>query len=161
MKSLLKAVVGIALVAALGGINRSQASTVYTDANLKGCYGFLSNSVGQLAPLNSSIVGTICFDGKGHIVPKDPLSGEAQTGWTMNVGGIIMPVMTVAGTYAVTNSPGQGMGTFSFTSGGCGSYVFSFNEVKAGVAQGFQFVIVDGENCGTAPVQGGWARLQP
>ena len=45
MKNMLKIMAGIVLLAALGGISRSQASTVYTDGVLRGCYGFLSNSV--------------------------------------------------------------------------------------------------------------------
>lgn len=162
MNSMTKALAGMVLLAALGGINRSQASTVYTDANLKGCYGFLSSTVGQPSPLNASTVGTICFDGAGHILGKTG-GGEDQTGWVQNTDGSVSSFADVTGTYVVTNSPGQGMGTFTFTSVGCGEYAFTLNEIKSSIAQGFQFTLVASSGCkqDTAPVASGWARIQP
>ena len=161
MKSLLKAV-AVVLLAALGGVSRSQAATVYTVANLKGCYGFLNNSVGQPSPLNASTVGTICFNGNGGIVGKTG-GGEDQTGWVDNTDGSVTSASDVNGTYLLNNKPGQGMGTFTFTTNGCGTYAFTLNEVKVGIAQGFQFTLINQDNCSqhSALVARGWARIQP
>jgi hypothetical protein len=160
MKNMLKAA-AIVLLAALGGVNRSQAATVYTNSALTGCYGFLSHSVGISPPLNRSTVGTICFDGLGNIVP---IAGTVdQTGWYQNTNGAVATVANVAGGYAVTNTPGQGMGTFSFK-GVCGVYGFSINSVDlpTGIAHGFQFSLVGNKGCQKSPnVIGGTAYLQP
>lgn len=157
MKNILKLMVGIMLLAALGGLGSSQAQTAYTTAALKGCYGFLSNSVDVAPPFNRSTVGTICFDGIGGIIP---MAGTLdQTGWWQNTGGTSLFIPSVAGSYTVTNSPGQGMGFFSF-SGSCGTYAFSINSVdSSGLAHGFQFSLV--KPCGAPKVIGGTAYLQP
>ena len=161
MKNMLKAVAGIVLLAALGGIDRSQAATAYTDSALNGCYGFLSNSVDVAPPLNRSTVGTICFDGQGRIVPN--AGALDQTGWYQNTNGVIVAAALVTGSYAVTNAPGQGMGTFNFPKA-CGIYAFSINSVDpaTGVAHGFQFSLVSSKGCQKGPnVVGGTAYLQP
>jgi hypothetical protein len=160
MKNMLKAMAAIVLLTALGGVSRSQASTAYTNSALNGCYGFLSNSVGIVPPLNRSTVGTICFDGLGSIVP---IAGTLdQTGWYQNTNGTAVAAANVAGGYAVTNVPGQGMGTFGFK-GVCGVYAFSINSVdSAGIAHGFQFSLISSKGCQRSPnVIGGTAYLQP
>jgi len=163
MKSMLKAVAGIVLLAALGGVNRSQAATAYTDSALNGCYGFLSNSVDVAPPLNRSTVGTICFDGQGRIVPN--AGALDQTGWYQNTNGVIVAPALVTGNYAVTNAPGQGMGLLAFSlPKGCGEYAFSINSVDptTGIAHGFQFSLISSKGCQKGPnVVGGTAYLQP
>jgi hypothetical protein len=164
MRSMLKAMAGIVLLAALGGIGRSQAQHVYTDMVLKGCYGFLNTSVDTEGPnaarKNRSTVGTLCFDGNGLILST--LSGDNQTGSCINTNGAAVCKME-AGTYAVTNIPGQGMGTLNIT-GGCQTHAFSVNSVDAnGLAHGFQFSSIKRTKCsaGVPLVNGGTAYLQP
>ena len=160
MKNMLKIMAGIVLLAALGGISRSQASTVYTDSVLRGCYGFLSNSMDVAAGLHRSTVGTICFDGQGGIVPSS--GGEDQTGWWQNTNGTAISAANVSGGYSVTNVPGQGMGQFGFAKV-CGVYAFSINSVDANeLAHGFQFSLISSKGCQKGPnVIGGTAYLQP
>jgi hypothetical protein len=161
MKNMMKVIAGIALLVALGGAS-SQAQTTYTDAALQGCYGFLSASVGIPANLNTSTVGTICFNGDGAIVPN--VGALDQTGWMQTTNGAAVGLAHVGGKYAVTNVPGQGMGSLTF-SNGC-QYYFSINSVDAkGIAHGFQFSLVNYANCGNQPgdpnTVGGTAYLQP
>jgi len=157
MKNMLKVMAGIVLLAAWGGLGSSQAQTAYTNAAVKGCYGFLSNSVDVAPPSNRSTVGTICFDGMGGIIPS--AGSLDQTGWWQNTNGTPVTAATVAGTYSIPNSPGQGMGYFSFTSY-CGTYAFSINSVdSSGLAHGFQFSLI--KACGAPKVVGGTAYLQP
>jgi hypothetical protein len=151
---------GIVLLAALGGVSSSQASTNYGYGVLSGCYGFLSNSVDVAPPLNRSTVGTICFDGQGEIMAKS--GSEDQTGWWQTTNGSAVSSSSVAGGYSVTNTPAQGMGTFGFT-GGCVTYAFSINSVDlaTGIAHGFQFSLISNK-CQKSPnVVGGTAYLQP
>lgn len=166
LKSMSKAMAGIVLLAALGGIGRSQAQNVYNDTVLKGCYGFLNTSVDTEGPnaarKNESIVGTLCFDGNGNILKT--LAGDNQSGWWFDTNGVAKQGAD-SGTYmlAAPNVPGQGMGTFSFTKG-CQTYAFSVNSVDAnGLAHGFQFSQIKRTKCGSGVplVMGGTAYLQP
>jgi hypothetical protein len=73
MKNMLKAMAGIVLLAAFGGIGSAYGQNhMYTNAVLKGCYGFLVTSVDTEGPNtareNRDAVGTFCFDGMGHII---------------------------------------------------------------------------------------------
>jgi hypothetical protein len=159
MKNTLK-VTALVLLAAFGMISRCHASTVYTNGQLKGCYSFLSTSR-DAAPLDEVVVGTICFDGRGNIVPDS--GAEDQTGWEEILGGSLSTVGKEPGTYSVTNSPGQGMGTFSLSAASfCGKYAFSLHSLDAAtrIAGGFQFALITPGACGPAVV-GGWALLQP
>jgi hypothetical protein len=160
MKNMLTMMAGMVVLAAFGGVGTSHAQTAYTNAALKGCYGFLSNSVDVAPPLNRSTVGTICFDGNGGIIPN--AGALDQTGWWQNTNGALVGAAHVPGNYAVTNTPGQGMGELAFGAPGCGTYAFSINSVDpaTGIAHGFQFSLLKG--CAKSPdVIGGTAYLQP
>ena len=168
MKNMLKAMAGIVLLAALGGIGRSQAQTTYTDSVLKGCYGHLSTSVDtENPPRNKNIVGTVCFDGNGNIIPS--LSGVNQTGQYQNLNGVVVANVNGSGTYSLgnPNTPGQGMGTITVPggTGGCTSvHAFSVNSVDSnGLAHGFQYALIkrSGNCAGQPKVIGGTAYLQP
>jgi len=162
MKNTWKMVAGMVMLVAMGSIGTSHAQNAYQNTVLKGCYGFLSNSVDVAPPLNRSTVGTICFDGEGKIIP---VAGSLdQTGWCQNTNGTAVCVANVPGGYAVTNAPGQGMGQLNFGAPGCGLYAFSVNTVNAGtgIAQGFQFSLLSSKGCQKSPdVIGGTAYLQP
>jgi hypothetical protein len=162
MKNMMKMIAGIVLSAAIGGIGTSHAQTAYTNEALKGCYGFLSNSVDVAVGLNRSTVGTICFNGNASIIPN--VGALDQTGWWQNTNGIPLAVAKVPGNYAVTNVPGQGMGELVFGAPGCGTYAFSINSVDpgTGIAHGFQFSLLSSKGCTKSPdVVGGTAYLQP
>jgi hypothetical protein len=156
MKNMLKAVAGIVLLAAFGGIGSSYGQNhAYTNAPLKGCYGFLVTSVDTQGPNadreNRDAVGTFCFDGMGNITD--------QTGVCTNTNGTTTCIADITGTYAVTNAPGQGMGTLTHT--GCVStHVFSIFNVVGGVAQGFHFMREFNQSCEGPFVLGGTAYLQ-
>ena len=157
MKNMLKSMAGIVLLVGLGGLGSSQAQTAYTNAALRGCYGFLSNSVDVAPPSNRSTVGTICFDGVGKVIPT--AGGVNQTGWLQTTNGATVSAASVTGSYSVSNNPGQGMGFLSF-SGVCGTYAFSINSVdSSGLAHGFQFSLI--KACGAPRVVQGTAYLQP
>jgi hypothetical protein len=161
MKNMMKVMAGIALLVALGA-GSSQAQVAYTDAALQGCYGFRSDSVGVAPPLNTSTVGTICFNGAGVIIPN--AGALDQTGWMQTTNGVAAASVHVGGKYGVTNVPGQGMGSLVFTNG-C-EYYFSINSVDAnGIAHGFQFSLVNYASCEIKPgdpnTVGGTAYLQP
>jgi isoaspartyl peptidase/L-asparaginase-like protein (Ntn-hydrolase superfamily) len=161
MKNMFTIMAGIVLLAALGGVSRSQA-TNYPNSVLNGCYGYLLTSQDPL-PNDRSGVGTICFDGNGNILAGTnavPLSGGLN-----NTNGVISSGSLVAGTYTLSNpnSPGQGMGTFHLTNVTCTPiFAFSVNSVDANqLAHGFQFTLIK-KNCTTGPkVIGGTAYLQP
>jgi hypothetical protein len=166
LKGMLKVMAGIVLLAAMGGIGRSHATTAYTNSALNGCYGYLLTSVDTEAPpRDRNVVGTMCFDGNGNIVPI--IGGVDQTGGIMNTNGVVAGKALITGTYAVTDVPGQGMGTFIYTNVNCaGEYAFSINSVDSnGLAHGFQFALIKkgvGPGCGKGPhVMGGTAYLQP
>lgn len=159
MKIAMKVMAGVVLLVTLG-VGSSHAQHTYHNNALKGCYGFLSNSVDVANP--TSTVGTICFDGAGKIIPN--VGVLDQTGWSQTTNGVNGNAVHVAGAYAVTNVPGQGMGSIKFANG-C-SYNFSINSVDAtGLAHGFQFSLYSSANCedviGDPTTVGGTAYLQP
>jgi hypothetical protein len=167
-KSLL-AMAATVLLATLGGSGPTQAYTVtnYTNAVLNGCYSHLGTSVDTTVGTNKTQVGTICFDGAGHIINvAGPIN---QTGQCQNTNGIVT-CNTAAGTgtysLAATNTPGHGMGTFSIVIGPC-TFIHNFavNSVDTfGVAHGFQYALEKKTGplaCHNGPdVVGGTAWLQ-
>ena len=158
MKNMVKTMAGIVLLVALAGVGSSQAQTAYNNSVLRGCYGFLSNSVDVAPPLNRSTVGTICFDGNGNIIPN--VGALDQTGWVQTTSGPFVALAKQPGVYAVLNNPGQGMGEIRFATG-C-YYVFSINSVDgAGIAHGFQFSLINYQTCQGPNVVGGTAWIQP
>jgi hypothetical protein len=66
MNNMMQGMAGLVLLLTLG-VGSSQAQHTYTNNALRGCYGFLSNSVD--VPQPTSTVGTICFDGTGRSFP--------------------------------------------------------------------------------------------
>lgn len=158
MKNMFKAMAGIVLLAALGGLSRAHA-TNYPNSVLNGCYGYLLTSQDPL-PNDRSGVGTICFDGNGNIVPG--VSGNALTGGYNNTNGTVTSASLVTGTYAVTNFPGQGMGIFHLNVTCGGTFAFSVNTIDSNLlAHGFQFSVIK-KGCSRGPlVIGGTAYLQP
>src|SRR5450755_1787736 len=164
MKNMLKAMAGIVLLAAFGGIGSAYGQNhMYTNAVLKGCYGFLVTSVDTEGPNaareNRDAVGTFCFDGMtpGHIIAN--VGALDQTGVCTNTNGTTTCIAHIAGKYTVTNAPGQGMGTF--THSGCvAPHVFSIFNVVDGIAQGFHFMRVFNKSCAGPFVLGGTAYLQ-
>ena len=164
MKNVLKVMAGIVLLVAVG-VGRSPAQTTYTDSVLKGCYGHLSTSVDtENAPRNKNIVGTICFDGNGNILPS--LSGVNQTGHYQNLNGVVTANANISGTYSLgnPNTPGQGMGIFTVPGPCTTIHGFSVNSVDSnGLAHGFQYALIkrSGSCAGQPLVIGGTAYLQP
>ena len=159
MKDMVKTIAGILLVVALAGVGSSQAQHAYTNFVLRGCYGFLSNSVDVAPPnLNRSTVGTMCFDGNGNIIPNfGALDG---TGWWQTTNGASLAFAKQGGVYAVLNAPGQGMGQIRLANG-C-YYAFSINSVDPNdLAHGFQFSLINPQTCPGPNVVGGTALLQP
>ena len=162
MKNTLKAMAGIVLLAAFGGIGSAYGQNhAYTDAVLKGCYAFLVTSVDTEGPNaareNRDAVGTFCFDGMGHIIAN--VGALDQTGVCTNTNGTTTCIAHIAGKYTVKNAPGQGMGTFTHT--GCEApHMFSIFNVVDGIAQGFHFMRVFDGSCEGPFVLGGTAYLQ-
>jgi hypothetical protein len=97
--------------------------------------GFLGQSL-DAAPLDMTWVGTICFDGNGNILGSS--MGFNQTGWFQTLNGSTLAAVTnQTGTYNINgagNTPGQGMGYFTFKSQACGQFEFSVNSVDSTAA---------------------------
>jgi hypothetical protein len=161
MKKVLTGAAAFALFATMSAIDSSQAQTKYTDAVLNGCYGYLATSVDtQTGADNRNVIGTICFNGVGGIVgtPGSP----ALTGDYANTNGTLATATNVAGAYVVTNTPGDGMGTWQIAA--CATQAFSVNTVDAnGLAHGFQFALIkktQATKCAGPNVIGGTAYYQ-
>src|ERR1700733_9090765 len=111
VKTILTEVFGTALLLVMGGVSSAQAQLAYGNTVLNGCYGYLATSSDtESPPQNRSVVGTLCFDGAGNIVGVTGSPG--LTGNTANTNGTVASASALTGTYKVTNSPGDGMGTW-------------------------------------------------
>jgi len=131
-------ITGLLLSAVIVGI--AQAQVAYNDTALNGCYGHLSTSVdiGSAAE-NRDVVGTLCFDGKGKIVASS--QAPYLTGSIGNTNGTEQIHQGVAQTYSVTNSPGDGMGTFD---AGCTKHAFVLKHMDSnGLAHGFSYILIE------------------
>jgi hypothetical protein len=158
MKIALTSVAAAALLTFAGSLNTAQAQVAYTNAVLNGCYAHQSSSVDTEAGAeNRDIVGVLCFDGKGNIVGTSGTPG--LSGHVSNTNGTVKTASDETGTYSVTNSPGDGMGTFQ---AGCSVHEFAIRNVDAnGLAHGFAFILVKHTKACTGPeVIGGGAEYQ-
>jgi hypothetical protein len=146
----------IALVWAAAG--SAQAQTNYTNSVLKGCYAHRNISADtEPSALNTIVVGTFCFDGNGNILGTSSTPG--LTGPVGNINGTIKTATDETGTYTVTNTPGDGMGTITTH---CDTRTFVIRDVDAnGLAHGFDFVLnTRNKKCVGPEVIGGSAGYQ-
>ena len=153
MKTILTEVFGTALLLVMGGVSSAQAQLAYGNTVLNGCYGYLATSSDtESPPQNRSVVGTLCFDGAGNIVGVTGSPG--LTGNTANTNGTVASASALTGTYKVTNSPGDGMGTWVLDR--CTTEAFTINTLDGNyLAHGFQFELLKistAKRCGTGPV---------
>lgn len=116
----------------------AQAQVAYTNSVLNGCYADFSTSVDTGSTVvGRDGVGTICFDGKGNIVGTSKV--PALSGGVSNTDGVAHANEDHTGTYKVTNSPGDGMGTFE---GRCTVHAFVLRRVDSeGLAHGFNYIL--------------------
>src|SRR5262249_12849413 len=85
----------------------AHAQVAYTNSALNGCYAHLATSVDSgSAAVNRDTIGTMCFDGKGHILGSTTV--PHLSGGVSNTNGVVASHDDVTGTYKVTNSPGDG-----------------------------------------------------
>jgi len=156
VKYLLVGAAAAALLAAAAG--SAQAQTTYTNSALNGCYAHHSTSVDtEPGAVNRDNVGTLCFDGNGNIVGTS--GTPALSGHVSNSDGTAKTTTDEAATYAVTNTPGDGMGTFTFR---CNSDAFVLKNIDAnGLAHGFDFILTQRTGkCSGPEVIGGGAEYQ-
>ncbi len=155
MKYILTATTAALLIAAG---SPAQAQVAYTNSALNGCYAHLSTSVGDESGTIRDVVGTFCFDGQGHLLGTSSTPG--LTGYVENTNGTVKTGTDQQGTYAVTNMPGDGMGTFE---GRCSTHAFAIRNVDAnGLAHGLSFILIKrNPKCTGGPdVIGGSAEYQ-
>jgi hypothetical protein len=126
----------------------AQAYTNYDNSALHGCYAVLSRSIDTTS--NRDSTATLCFDGLlglGHIIGT--FTGLHSSGACENTNG--PPAIchsNIMGTYKITNAPGDGMGTLTYSSG-CGTHSIVIHSVVNGLAGGFYMNYIQG-TC-TAP----------
>jgi hypothetical protein len=147
-----------ALLASAACLGSAQAQVAYTNAVLNGCYAHLSTSVDtEAGAQNRDIVGVLCFDGKGNVVGSSGTPG--LSGHVSNTNGSVKTSSNETGTYSVTNTPGDGMGTFEDA---CSTHAFAVRNVDAnGLAHGFSYILVQRtRKCAGPEVIGGGAEYQ-
>lgn len=124
--------------ALLAGTTTSQAQVAYPNSALNGCYAHLSTSVDSGSGTAKDVVGTFCFDGNCNILGTTGTPG--LSGSMGNVNGKAGTASDQTGTYSITNSPGDGMGTFTI---GCDTHAFAIKNVdKTGLAHGMSFILI-------------------
>jgi hypothetical protein len=152
-------IAGAGLLACAAGLGAAQAQVAYTDSALKGCYAHLSTSVDTgSAAENRQVVGTLCFDGRGHIVAAS--QAPYLSGAVSNTNGTVVNHHDFTGRYSVTNSPGDGMGILQ---GQCTKDAFVLRSIDSnGLAHGFQYTLIKQKRgCDNGPmVIGGGAEYQ-
>jgi hypothetical protein len=133
------AMISAGVLASAAVLGAAQAQVAYTDSALNGCYAHHSTSVDTgSAAENKDAVGTMCFDGKGHIVAAS--HAPFLSGGVSNTNGVVRSHNDVTGRYSVTNSPGDGMGTFE---GRCTKHAFVLRNVDSnGLAHGFAYTLM-------------------
>ena len=149
MKTLILASAAMMMAAPLAP---AQAQIAYDDSVLNGCYARTSSSVDAGVTESEAALGTTCFDGKGHILVSNT-SPRLSGGYT-DLDGTVIRHGGVAGTYRVTNSPGDGMG---FLEGPCSKHAFVLHNVQNGLARGYSFILLErkkGCKPGAAVVRG-------
>jgi hypothetical protein len=161
MRNLLTATAAGIVLMAFGGLGAAQAQVAYTNSALTGCYSYMGASVDtESGALNRNNAGTFCFDGNGNLVgTKGTPGGSGHYG---NTNGTLSTGTDDSGTYAVTNTPGDGMGTITLS---CETQGFSINNVdNNGLAHGFQYILISrssNKKCKPGPdVIGGTAIYQ-
>src|SRR4051794_32504133 len=121
------------LLLSLGAPGLAHAQVAYSNSALNGCYAHRSASLDTGAGASArEVVGTLCFDGNGHIVAAQHppfLSGSVS-----NTNGTVREHNDITGTYKVTNSPGDGMGLIWQP---CHVHAFVLQNVENGLAKGF------------------------
>lgn len=126
------------ILALAAGSAASNAQVAYTNRALNGCYAHMATSVDSgAAAVNRANVGTMCFDGMGHILASSTV--PHLSGGVSNTNGTVTMHDDVTGTYKVTNSPGDGMGVFQ---GRCATHAFVLRRVDSnGLAHGYNYVL--------------------
>jgi hypothetical protein len=133
------AIAGAAALA-LAPNSAALAQVAYTDSALNGCYAHLATSADSGAgAVNHDNVGTMCFDGKGHIVGS--ATAPHLSGGVSNNNGVVTKHDDVSGTYKVTNSPADGMGVFE---GRCTTHAFVLRHIDSdGLAHGYSYILTN------------------
>lgn len=153
------ATLAAATIVSATAVVSAQAQVAYTNSALNGCYAHQSSAIAtSTGSGNSNLVGTLCFDGNGKIMGSSGTPG--LSGHVSNVGGTTSSVKNQTGTYSVTNSPGDGMGTFQ---GKCATHEFVLKNVDSnGLAHGFSYILLKTTKGCTvdALVSGGGAEYQ-
>jgi len=104
----------------------AQAAT-FTQATLKGSYGFLTNLWTASASTSQfAMVGALTFDGAGNVTG----SFTSITWDTVSTG-------TLGGTYTVNSN---GTGSMHFTTGSKALFSIALNSIVGGVAEGMQLL---------------------
>jgi hypothetical protein len=126
------------LLLGMAWFGSATAQVAYTNGALNGCYAHRSTSLDNGAGASvREVIGTLCFDGNGHIVAasKAPfLSGNIA-----NTNGTIHENNAITGAYKVTNSPGDGMGLIWQP---CHVHAFVLHNVENGHAKGFSYMLI-------------------
>jgi len=155
------ALVGSVFLASMGWYVEAQAQVAYDDSALKGCYAYRGTSVdtGSSDTAGKDTVGTLCFDGNGHIVGTS--ATPSLSGHVANYNGKRTATPDETGSYHVTNDPGDGMGYFETK---CTFHAFVLRNVdSSGLAHGFNYILTKlkpGCNDGGILVSGGGGELQ-
>jgi hypothetical protein len=136
------AMAGAMLLISSASVGTAQAQVAYTNSALNGCYAHMGTSVDTgSAAANRDVVGTFCFDGKGKMVAAS--SAPYLSGGLDNTNGTLHKGNDQNGTYQVTNSPGDGMGTFE---GSCAKQAFVLRHIDSdGLAHGFSYILLKGK----------------
>ncbi len=162
----------IMILMALGAARPAFASTNYPPYSpLNGCYAHRNTSVDtQLGARNRSEVGTTCFDGAGNVVYSTTGFESGSCSNTNGAVGCTAGTSISHGTYAITNYPGDGMGTVNYYQGSvlCQTNEISIDSVDSnGLAHGFEYTVLyrsGGTGCGNPnnlpKVMGGTAIYQ-
>jgi hypothetical protein len=147
------------LLIAAATLSPATAQVAYTNSALLGCYAHQSTSVDtERGAENRDLVGTFCFDGNGNILGSASTPG--LSGHISNTNGMIKTGSDETGTYSITNTPGDGMGTLTI---GCTTQAFVIRNVdKTGLAHGLSYILVkrDPKCSGGPEVIGGGAEYQ-
>ncbi|MBI3474206.1 MAG: hypothetical protein HY010_00605 [Acidobacteria bacterium] len=123
----------------------SASAVTFTNASLKGGYGYLINRwTADVSVNQNAVVGVMVFDGLGHMTFSN----------TAVLGGIVQTA-SGSGTYAIN---ANGTGTITFTTGSNPPvFAIVLNSNAAGQANGFQLLTKNDNN---NRIESGTALLQ-
>lgn len=114
-------------------ILQTTAATTYTNASVKGTFGFqLSQWTADSTEAEDGLVGVVTFNGTGGV----------KGSYTGTKGGVSGSA-TFTGTYT-TSSNGLGSMSLTTSDGGTPQLAFSLNTVVSGLAKGTQLLQVNG-----------------